>query len=69
MERFFEEPWGFRALGDFHLVPSPSVHETDTEVIVTAEVPGLDGTDLDVMISPAGLLIRGAPARTSIAAC
>jgi len=59
LERFFEEPWGFRALDDFQRVPSTRVHETDTEVIVTAEVPGLDGADLDLTVTPAGLVIRG----------
>jgi HSP20 family protein len=59
LERFFEEPWGFRALGDFQLVPSASVHETDTEVVVTAEIPGLDKADVELTITPEGLVIRG----------
>src|SRR5688572_4278156 len=59
LERFFEEPWGFRALGDLQLVPSASVHETDKDVVVTAEVPGLDRADLDLTITPDGLIIRG----------
>jgi HSP20 family protein len=58
LERFFEEPWGFPALGDFPQVPSSTVHETDTEVIVTTEVPGLDGSELDLTVTPAGLVIR-----------
>jgi len=59
LDRFFEEPWGFPGVGDFQLVPSASVHATDKEVVVTAEVPGLDKTDLDLAITPDGLSIRG----------
>ena len=59
LERFFEEPWGFRALGDSQLMPSSSVHETDREVVVTAEVPGLDKADIDLTITPGRLVIRG----------
>ena len=59
LQRFFDEPWGFRGVGDFELMPTTNVHETDTEVIVTAEVPGLDKTDLDLAISGDSLIIRG----------
>ena len=60
LERFFEEPWGFRAIGDLQLMPTSSVHETDREVVVTAELPGLDKADIDLTITPRGLLvIRG----------
>ena len=59
LQRFFEEPWGFRGIGDFEFVPSTNVHETDKEIVVTAEVPGLDNADLDVAISGDSLVIRG----------
>ena len=59
LERFFEEPWGFRALGSVQLMPSASVHETDKEVVVTAELPGLDKADLNLRVTPEGLVIRG----------
>jgi HSP20 family protein len=59
LERFFEEPWGFRAVGDFQLVPSASVHETDKEVVVTAEIPGLDKADVELTMTPEGLVISG----------
>jgi HSP20 family protein len=35
------------------------VQETDDELIVTIEVPGLDGDDLEVRLTPRGLTIRG----------
>jgi HSP20 family protein len=35
------------------------MQETDDEVIATMEVPGLDGDDLDVRLSPESLIVRG----------
>jgi HSP20 family protein len=37
----------------------PEVRETDKELIVQLEVPGLDREDLDLEIAPNGLTIRG----------
>ena len=59
LERFFEEPWGFPTLGDFQVLPSADVDETDREVVVTAEVPGLDKNNIELSITPDGLIIRG----------
>jgi HSP20 family protein len=59
LQRFFEEPWGFSGIGDFQMVPSANVHETDKEFVVTAEVPGLDKEDLDLAIQGNALVIRG----------
>jgi HSP20 family protein len=59
LQRFFDEPWGFPAVGDFQLMPAASVHETDKEVVVTAELPGLDANDIELAITPDGLVIRG----------
>jgi HSP20 family protein len=59
LERFFDEPWGFKGIGDFDVVPSTNVHETDKEVVITAEVPGLDKADLDLEISGNRMVIRG----------
>lgn len=39
--------------------PSADVQETEQEVIVTLEVPGLDRDDLDITVTPEGLTIRG----------
>ena len=41
------------------MMPSSTLHETDREVVVTAEVPGLDKADIDLTITPGGLVIRG----------
>ena len=49
----------FPDIADFAWTPSADVRETDRELIVTAEVPGLDRDDLDLSITPQGLTIRG----------
>ena len=51
-------PWG--PAGPAWL-PAANVHEheTDGEVVVTVEVPGLTPEDLELMITPDGLVIRG----------
>jgi HSP20 family protein len=40
-------------------MPSADVHEADDELVVTVEVPGLERDDLDLVITPEGLTIRG----------
>ena len=47
------------APGEPGWVPSINVHETDDELVVRVEVPGLDPADLDLMVTPSGLVIRG----------
>jgi HSP20 family protein len=56
LQRVFEDPWG---AGGLEGAPTLNVRETDDEVIVTVEVPGLERDDLDLSISPGGLTIRG----------
>lgn len=43
----------------FHSFPSVDVSETDSHVIVTADVPGVSSDDLDVTITDDSLTIRG----------
>jgi HSP20 family protein len=59
LERILEEPWGPPVAGGPGWIPSANVHERDDEVVVTVEVPGLSPEDLDLMITPDGLVIRG----------
>ncbi len=47
-----EEPWG-------GFYPSVDVSETEQEIHVTAELPGLDEKDLDLSLSNNQLTIRG----------
>jgi HSP20 family protein len=60
--RFFSEPWGliepkaFRTEGWF---PAVDVSETDKEVTIRAEVPGIAIKDLDISVSGTTLTITG----------
>jgi HSP20 family molecular chaperone IbpA len=55
LQRFFDEPWGYAI--DYP-VPLPEVRDTEREFIVSVEVPGFDPKDLDLSITPEGLIIR-----------
>jgi HSP20 family protein len=63
-DRFFNEPWGLgliepkslRAEGWF---PPMDVSETDDEVTIRAETPGIAAKDLDISISGTMLTISG----------
>jgi HSP20 family protein len=59
LNRFFEEPWGLPAASDFGWTPSANVHETDKELVVTAELPGIDQADIRLTVTPAQLVISG----------
>ena len=56
MEGFFgaERPWG-----DGHWSPRIDVSETESDVVVKAEVPGLSKDDIDVSLAGDLLTIRG----------
>jgi HSP20 family protein len=56
--RLLDEARGF-PFGEAGWTPSADVHETEDELVVAVEVPGLDPADLDLMITPSGLIIRG----------
>lgn len=61
-ERFFHDPWGavesgLSALGPWG--PAVDVSQTDTEVAVRAEIPGLDPKDLDITIQGNMLVLAG----------
>ena len=51
LARLMEEPWG--ALG------ATDVRERDDEVVVTANIPGLDRDDIQIELTPDALVIRG----------
>jgi len=48
-----------QVMPDFSWTPSTDMQETDDKLIVTMEVPGLDGDDLDLRLTPHGLTIHG----------
>lgn len=62
----FEDVWkdfdlmpfkGARRLAD--VVPTTDVTETDAEIVVTVELPGIDEKDVDVTVSEDRLTIKG----------
>lgn len=63
MDRLFDrftESWPFRTVGEAgEWAPSLDVSETGKEVIVKAELPGLDPKEIDISIRGDMLTIRG----------
>ena len=45
--------------------PSVDVHETETRVVVTAEIPGVEPTDLNVTVDELQITISGETKRSS----
>jgi HSP20 family protein len=63
-ERFFSEPFGLfgvepKALRSNGWIPPLDVSETDTEMTIRAEVPGIATKDLDISVSGTMLTIAG----------
>ena len=58
VQRFFEEP-GAIGIADFAAAQFPEVEETDKEVIVKMEVPGVDRDDLELSLTDSELTISG----------
>ena len=52
-ERIFQEPFGKG------WAPSVDVSETKENVVVKAEIPGMDGKDIDISLSGGVLTIKG----------
>lgn len=70
MERVFEDlvpglafdpslAASFANLGDCFPGPQVEVDATGQDIVVTAEIPGIDGQDLDIRLEDGGLRIRG----------
>ncbi len=58
--RDFDRPrFGLRHWGDSALAPRIDISETDTEIEVEAELPGLDEKDIEVALSDNTLTIKG----------
>jgi HSP20 family protein len=58
IQRFFEES-GPLGIADFPGGQFPEVHETDKELLVKMEVPGLDREDLELTLNDSELTISG----------
>jgi HSP20 family protein len=60
VERFFgEEPLMSRDIFSRGFSPAVDIAETDTDIMVTAEIPGMEQKDLDVNLVGDVLTIRG----------
>lgn len=56
IDRFFEEPQALRD-GAYH--PSVSIRETDKELVIEADIPGVKEEDVDIEIEDNKVIIRG----------
>jgi HSP20 family protein len=63
MDRLFDrfsEAWPFRGLAEAgRWMPSVDVSETDKELVVRAELPGMDPKEIDISLSGNVLTIKG----------
>ena len=62
LDQLFRTPFRFSSglgLPEFERVPAVDVRETDEEVVVTAELPGLDAKDLEVTLEKDTLVLKG----------
>jgi len=58
-DRFFEA-WPFRSTSEMgRWMPSVDLSETDKEIIVRAELPGMDPKEIDISLSGNVLSIKG----------
>ena len=63
LDRFFrsldDEPFGAIEAMEGDFMPSIDVRETNKEIKVTAELPGMDENDIDITLSKASLTLKG----------
>jgi len=65
MDRLFEDFWGETGLmsrfaaGEAAFLPRVDIAESDKEVVVTAELPGLSEKDVEVSLSQGQLVLSG----------
>lgn len=57
-DRFFGETWLSRPFAEVWQ-PSADIIETETGIVVKADLPGLDASDIDVSISEDVLTVKG----------
>ena len=61
MDSFFEELWRPSSLSQRRVAyPPVNISETDGEIIVTSEIPGMDTGDIELTLNEKSLIIRGA---------
>ncbi|WP_028576900.1 Hsp20/alpha crystallin family protein [Desulfomicrobium escambiense] len=61
MDSFFEELWKPSSLSQRRVAyPPVNISESDGEIIVTSEIPGMDTGDIELTLNEKSLIIRGA---------
>ena len=59
MDRLFDKFFEMMPFSEQEFIPSVDISETDTEIIVQAEIPGIDPKDLDISLNGRLLTIKG----------
>ncbi len=60
MDSFFEELWKPSSLSQRRVAyPPVNISESETEIIVTSEIPGMDTGDIELTLNEKSLIIRG----------
>lgn len=59
IDRFFDEPFSSRLAVQGSFQPSVGIRETDKELVVEVDLPGVKEEDIDVQIEDDKLVIRG----------
>lgn len=61
MDSFFEELWRPSSLSQRRVAyPPVNISETEGEIIVASEIPGMDTGDIELTLNEKSLVIRGA---------
>ena len=61
LDSFFEELWRPTSLSQRRVAyPPVNISETEGEIIVTSEIPGMDTGDVELTLNEKSLVIRGA---------
>ena len=61
MDSFFEELWKPSSLSQRRVAyPPVNISESEGEIIVTSEIPGMDTGDIELTLNEKSLIIRGA---------
>jgi len=59
LSRLMEEMFGGRSLAHGELAPALDIHESETEYVVSVELPGVRKEDVSVEVTEGALSIRG----------
>ena len=58
-ESFFQGVPSVGKLGEFSFTPNVDVLDNETEIVITAELPGIDENDIDITLNRDRLVLKG----------